>query len=126
MTWNTKGIRFLVQVHCHYHHAQLSFVHMVIKYQDFIKCDIKAYIQHLYPYVDSASNNTQTKVTLSNAFHAFNKLFSIIYICSKKYTGFRDGLLHSTSQECKETWEMLLPILSLIPSLNSAFLMGWD
>ena len=48
---------------------QLSFLHMVIKQQDF-ECDIKAYIQHPYP---TLRLHLPLKVTQSYTFHALKK-----------------------------------------------------
>jgi len=40
---------------------------------------------------------------------------------SEKQKGFRDGLSYSTPQKVKKQWEVPLPCLGPIPSLNSTF-----
>ena len=56
--------------------TQLSFLHMVIKLVSRLKCDIKAYIQHKYPYIDFAHTIPNScKVNLSYSFRVLKKAY---------------------------------------------------
>ena len=66
---------FLVQVHCHYYHADCFLFLTWWLRSKTLKCDIKAYVQYLYRSVDVAPTVTNLyKVTLSYVSHALKKI----------------------------------------------------